>query len=118
MTKNITLVCKSIKYQSTVDEDIFFGWLSRISSINKIWGRLVYLYLEFAENKIPDDDLKELIVLFYRYKVPMKQLTVFLNEENKHWFQDSLGTFWHKEIFGPQKSIVFTRSKSKNIVPR
>lgn len=51
--------------------------------------------------KIIDDDLRELLALFYRYKIKnMQQLQIFLNNDNKTWFYENKKTFWHKKVFG------------------
>lgn len=50
--------------------------------------------------KIVDNDLRELLALFYRYKIDMKQLRVFLNEQNKEWFYGRPKGYWHYRVFG------------------
>ena len=57
------------------------------------------LYLE--NTQISDDDLTELLALFYRYKIKdMKQLQLFLNESNYKWFYENKKAFWYKKTFG------------------
>ena len=99
MNKNIVLMCKSVWFYSTTDEDLFFEWIKRIPSIVKYDGKGDELYLYFTSNTINDDDLRELLALFYRYKIDMKQLSVFLNEENKEWFFERSQSYWHKKVF-------------------
>lgn len=82
----IKLVCKHVTYFSSYDEDAFFEWLQKIPSVKRFIGRLDELYIFFESNIIPDKDLRELMGLFYRYHVDMKQLEIFLNESNKNWF--------------------------------
>ena len=96
----IKLVCKSVKYCSLVDEEYFFAWLDKIPSIEKCNGVGYEFYIYFKSSKIPDDDLRELIALFYRYKVDMKQLQVFLNAYNKEWFFGKPKGYWHRRVFG------------------
>jgi len=95
-----TLICKKIWYYSKIDEDIFFEWLEQIPSVEEIKGISDQLFVNTKSNTIPDEDLKELITLFYRYGVDMKQLKVFLNDKNKEWFFDDKEAFWHKRVFG------------------
>ena len=100
-TGKVRLVCKAVTYYSHRDEDAFFEWIKKISSIKKFkgLGDELYLYIESAE--IPDNDLRELIALFYRYKVDMKQLAIFLNDNNKEWFHEGKPkAYWHKQVFG------------------
>ncbi len=76
-----------------IDEDIFFEWIKRITCIKKIEGAGEELYLDLVEHDLEYEDMKNLIALFYRYKINMKQLAKFVNEKNK----DAV-TPWQKEI--------------------
>ncbi len=51
------------------------------------------LYLHFASNTIPDDDFREIIGLFYR-------LQVFIKEDNREWFCENRRGYWHTRVFG------------------
>lgn len=93
------LVCKSVKYYCMNDEAAFFEWIDKIKSIKKYDGSGDELYLYMKSNRIEDADLREIIGLFRRYKTDMKQLKVFLNEDNKQWFYSGRG-YWTKKIFG------------------
>ena len=89
MNNPITLICKAVTYYSSFDEDLFFEWLKKIKSITKYDGKLDELYFYVASAAISDDDLRELLALFYRYKIKnMEQLKLFLNETNRHWFYE------------------------------
>lgn len=104
MKEDIVLACKSIWYYSTIDEDLFFEWIKRISCIIKFDAIHDELYLYIKTNIVADDDLRELIALFYRYKVEMKQLQQFLNKNNKDWFYASkYKGYWHRRVFGDLK---------------
>lgn len=103
INKNTLLICKSIWYYTSTDEDLFFTWLKKIKCIKKIDGRLDELYLHISSHKISDNNLVELIALFYRYKVDMKQLQIFLNNKNKAWFFDNKRAYWHRRVFGATK---------------
>ena len=97
--KAIKLVCKSVWYYSKIDEEYFFDWLDRIKSIEKIQGAGDELYL-YVKKKMPDDDLRELLALFYRYKLDMSQLKQLLNKDNKDWFFGKPKGYWHRRVFG------------------
>lgn len=99
MNSKIKLICKSVWYYSSIDEDMFFEWIQKIPSIIKHDGLRDELYLYIKSKKISNDDLIELISLFYRYKINMKQLSVFLNKTNKKWFFDNKQAYWHKKVF-------------------
>lgn len=103
MTKKIVLICKSVGYYSYKDEDAFFEWIKKIPAIESFDGRLDELYLYIKSKRISSENLRELLGLFYRYKVDMKQLAQFLNTSNQEWFYDNKKAFWHKKVFGLDK---------------
>lgn len=78
----------------------FFEWLKRVKSITDLEGVGDELYLCFKNAKISAEDLRELVALFYRYKIDMKQLKIFLNEKNKEWFFENRKSYWHRKVFG------------------
>lgn len=83
------LVCRSVRFYSQRDEHYFFEWIQSIRSIARYDGVGEELYLYCHNTLISDDDLRELLALFYRYKIEMKQLAIFLHEKNKDWFAGS-----------------------------
>jgi hypothetical protein len=103
MTPKIKLICKSVWYYSSIDEDMFFEWIQKIPSIIKYDGQLDELYLYIKSKRINNNDLREIVDLFYRYKIDMKQLSIFLNKTNKAWFFDNKQTYWHKNVY-PHKN--------------
>jgi len=70
-----------------------------MKSIINIEGAGDELYIDFKDKKIPDDELKGLIGLFYRYKVDMKQLQMFVNKDNEKWVKDKKA-YWYRRMFG------------------
>ena len=96
----IILVCKSVIFYCLKDEDAFFEWIKKIPSIVKFDGVHDELYLYIKSKKIPDNDLRDLLALFYRYKIDMKQLAMFLNEHNKDWFYGRPKGYWFNKVFG------------------
>ena len=94
------LVCKSVRFFCNKDEDAFFEWIKKINCINKIFGVDRELYLYIGSGELPDQDLDDLIGLFYRYKIDISQLKRFLTDDNKNWFYDNKKAFWHKKVFG------------------
>lgn len=102
MSEQIILECKSVKFYSHKDEDAFFEWIKKIECIDDYWGEGRILYLEIVCAELHDHDLIELLALFYRYKVDMKQLKRFLTDDNKKWFYDNKRAYWHKKVFGAE----------------
>ena len=93
------LICKNVKFHSRKDEDALFEWIKKIDCIDNISGAGDELYLHIASNELHDHDLRDLLALFYRYKIDMKQLKVFMNEDNKKWFYGKPKSYWHKRVF-------------------
>lgn len=94
-----TLVCKKVAFYSHIDEYAFFKWIEVIRCIASFSQVNDELYLEIASLNLNDGDLTELLALFYRFKISMKQLAVFLNAENKEWFYEDKKAYWHKKVF-------------------
>ena len=101
---NNILIGKSIKYYSHKDEDAFFEWINKIDCIDKAVGEGRELHLYIADNVLQDHDLRDLLALFYRYKLDMKQLERFLNKDNKLWFFDNYKAYWHRRVFGIKRN--------------
>lgn len=97
---NNILVCKSVTFYARKDEDAFFEWIKKIECIDDFKGIGKELYLYIACSDLHDHDLRDLLALFYRYKIDMKQLTRFLTPTNKSWFHDNQQAYWHKDVFG------------------
>ena len=100
MNKKFFLTIKSGTFCSSTDEDLFFEWIKKIPSIIHFEGIGKNLLLYFNSKKVKFYDLRELLALFYRYKINMKPLAIFLNEENKEWFSGGR----HKNVY-PKKLI-------------
>ena len=94
------LICKGVRFYSRKDEDRFFEWINNIECIEKFDGVRDELYLYISSHDLHDNDLRDLIALFYRYKIDMKQLVIFLNFKNKEWFFESPKGYWHRRVFG------------------
>lgn len=101
--KEIKLICKSVWFYSQLDEKYFFEWLQNIKAITRYDGIGDELYLYCKSSVISDQALRDILGLFYRYKVDMKQLAVFLNSKNKEWFFGNPKGYWHKRVFGITK---------------
>ena len=84
-----------ILYFSQLDEDHFFTWAQEIPCIKSIDGG--FFHIENAN--ISEMDLRDLIAIMYRYKMPMKQLQKFCNSNNESWFNDPQ-KYWYSEVFG------------------
>ena len=83
--KKVILECKLVHFFTQLDEEIFFTWLKRIQCISKIEGQGTVLYLEISSSSISDNDLNELLAVFSRYKIDLKQLQQFITKSNEYW---------------------------------
>ena len=100
----IVLICKKVTFYSLKDEDAFFEWIKKIDCIDEFTAAYDELYLHIACKDLHDHDLRDLLALFHRYKIRnMKQLGMFLNDENKKWFYGNKKAYWYKRIFGSEK---------------
>lgn len=89
------LTCKRVYFYSKIDEDMFFEWIKKIKCIEKFEGAGDELYLDLVDKELNYEDIKDLLALFYRYEIDMKQLKKYLNKKNKFAFDP-----WQEEIFG------------------
>lgn len=48
--------------------------------------------------RISEESLRDLLALFWRYKIPMHQLAQFENAQNTKWFR-ALHMYWHASVF-------------------
>jgi hypothetical protein len=95
------LTFKKIKYYSENDRDMFFKWVRSIECVEKVEEDKNKLHLYICSDELHDQDLRDLIGLLYRYKAnDMKQLKMFLTEDNKRWFYGNTKGFWHRRVFG------------------
>jgi len=98
MSKSIYLTCKRVRYNSIIEEHFFFECLYKIKSITNIEGAGDELYIDFKGKKISDYAFKGLIGLFFRYKVNIKQLQIFINKKNEKWVKNKKA-YWYKKMF-------------------
>jgi len=96
----VKLICDSISYCSQGDEISFFNWLNSIECVGKVEGFGTELEVNVVSNRISDDDLRELIAIFTRYGVGLKQLRIFESPDNAGWFIKSKVAYWHKNLIG------------------
>jgi hypothetical protein len=90
----VRLNCAGVRFGSDLDEKHLFTWAEEIPSFDH-WDRDT---LVLRSQDVPEADLRELLALFWRYQIPMRQLTQFETEANRHWFS-SLSAYWHEHVF-------------------
>lgn len=91
------LKCHKTTFYSQLDEEMFFTGLKKISSVKQVEGR--GRDLSFTVSSRPSNKtLRELLGLFSRYKIDMRQLAQFLTKKNRSWFH-SPEAYWFKRVF-------------------
>ncbi|MEZ5815152.1 MAG: hypothetical protein R3E13_10625 [Alphaproteobacteria bacterium] len=83
-----------ILYFSQLDEDHFFAWAREIDCIKSVKGG----YLHIATDALNEENLRDLLALFGRYKLSGKALSSLCNEGNKHWFKNK-DAYWYDNVF-------------------
>ena len=87
MSETITLVAKQVRYFSSFDENAFFYWLNKIEGIS--WrGMRDELHIDVPAFEVPDDVVRELIALFFRYEIELKQIRNLINASNNAWISN------------------------------
>jgi len=80
------VACKRIKFYAPYDEDAFFEWAKKISCITDIVGKRDTIVFTINRVAVGDEQLRNLIALFRRYKISLKKLEVLINDENQELF--------------------------------
>jgi len=94
------LTCKNVKFYSEKDKEAFFEWTRKIECVENISGSDKHVIIHLMGDAVHDFELRDLLALFYRYKVDMKQLKRFLTIDNKRWFFDNKKAYWYNRVFG------------------
>jgi hypothetical protein len=98
-SSSVELQATGVRFYSPGDEAAFFGWLGKLPFVERYEGRGLTLYISVNAMAVDEDGLRDLLALFRRYGVELKQLAVFDREEFADWFRNEQA-YWHKEVFG------------------
>lgn len=97
--KLIELQATDVYFFSQGDEDAFFAWLSRLAFVESYAGRGSTLYIRANLGSVDHQELREIIALFHRYGIDLRQLAAFDRPEFATWFRDKR-SYWYEGIFG------------------
>ncbi|MBF0474977.1 MAG: hypothetical protein HQK59_03935 [Deltaproteobacteria bacterium] len=97
----IELEARRVRFFSPGDEEAFFEWLNKLHCVREYVGRSYVLHVSINKADVDEDALRELLALFHRYGVDMKQLCVFDCSDFAEWFRDSTA-YWFDSVFGAQ----------------
>ena len=95
----IELEANGVRFYSASDEAMFFNWLRNLSCVVQIEGRGLGLYISVKVSMVDEDALRELLALFRRYSIDMRQLAQFDLAVHAEWFRDP-AAYWAKAVFG------------------
>lgn len=94
----IVLRADRVEYFSQFDEAAFFEWLDKIKCISRYDGEGSVLYIYITKSLVDDYCLRDLLAIFNRYNIDMKQLIVFMTKKNKVWFSKPT-MYWFDRVF-------------------
>lgn len=94
----LELEAVKIRFFSQNDEAAFFEWIAKISSVKKFEGRGFSIFLYVDSETLSEEGLRDLIALFRRYNISMKQLSVFDRKPFSEWFHNE-NAYWFCEVF-------------------
>ncbi len=92
------LIVRGPTYYAQGDEDAFFTWLQSIPCVANVGGEGLDVHIALKRTRLSDSDLRELLAIFFRYKLQMSVLARFETERNRHWFCDRQ-KYWHAKVF-------------------
>lgn len=95
----IAIVAERITYYSQEEEAFFFAWVAKIPAVVEMRFDLAKYFLVLRRRRICDRDLRELLALAMRFRIPMAQFAQFADERNREWFCDP-GMYWYPYVFG------------------
>ena len=96
--RSVTLRAEAVRFFSEGDEAAFFGWLARLASVLTARGEGDTILLDVDRSRLESAHLRELIALFHRYQVDMRQLRVFEGRGNRTWLRDERA-YWHAAMY-------------------
>jgi hypothetical protein len=98
----LTNLEKGVRFYHRNDERALFEWLARIPCVKSFEGEGVDGLVVRLKRRPGQDDLRQLLALFYRFGVDMRQLAKFETAKNRAWFYDPK-TYWYKAVFGKSR---------------
>jgi hypothetical protein len=101
------LICKRVTFYSQGDELSFFEFARRIKGIRKVEGVGDEIHIHISA-RLSDASLRDILGLFHRYKIEMRQLRRFETLKNRDWFRNKR-SFGSKRYMTPNKSPQPTR---------
>ncbi|MBF6077430.1 hypothetical protein AB0346_11600 [Nocardia beijingensis] len=98
-TGTVIIEATGVTYYSPHDEAVFFGWLDAIPCIESYHGQSRTLYLTVDLDAVDEGGLYEIVALYRRYHIDLKELQVLSADRVGPWFSHP-DRWWHEEVFG------------------
>ncbi len=95
----VELQADSVVFYSRQDEASFFARLQQLPCVVDVAGMGRILHIQVDRQRVDDEALTELLALFRRYQVDMRQLRVFDERRFARWFRRRQ-SHWHDAVFG------------------
>ncbi len=95
----VELQADSVVFYSRQDEASFFARLQELPCVVDVAGMGRILHIQVDRQRVDDEALTELLALFRRYQVDMRQLRVFDERRFARWFRRRQ-SHWHDAVFG------------------
>jgi hypothetical protein len=96
----VQLEALRVIYSSPLDECAFFEWLDKLPCVKGYHGEKEMLYIDVSASDVDEEGLRELLALFKRYKIDLRQFSVFDRAEFSRWFRNPK-SYWFSKVFGP-----------------
>ena len=94
----VKLRATCVRFLSARDEAAFFDWAAKLHFVKSVVGKLDHIDFEVAPTPLSDENLRELIALFTRYRIDLRQLLIFETPRNKGWLSDRRA-YWHADMY-------------------
>jgi hypothetical protein len=107
----IRLDCSGVWFGSQLDEKHLFEWAVEIPGVLR-WEQDTLV----VRSRLSEASLRDLLALFSRYEIPMKQLALFETAANASWFC-APDKYWHTRVFG-NGSATLGRLRSRAAPPK
>lgn len=85
-------------FGSQLDEDHLFHWAAEIPGFMR-WEQDTLV----VRSRLSEASLRDLLALFSRYEIPMRQLAQFETPKNDSWFR-APHMYWHAKVFDAEQS--------------
>ena len=96
--KDYILNFGSVDFNSFVDEEMFFAWISKIPCVKSVRGEGKNLYVTVNLEQLNQACLREIIGICERYQINMQQLSTLKNANNNSWFANPKA-YWYEKVF-------------------